>query len=114
MKKILMIILIGFIAVSILTIMFTIQSIPTFRDFDDDDSNGDNNDDHYRNLNLAQVNPDGSKNIYLEDEVNNISKFHSPMWYLTFCNYIALFIRYNIVNSLRMRKKLDLVYYHRF
>ncbi|MFX1452323.1 MAG: hypothetical protein ACFFCM_15905 [Promethearchaeota archaeon] len=49
MKKLLIIILVGFIVVSILTIMFTIQNINTFT-FEDD--NGDNNDDNLIMMNL--------------------------------------------------------------
>ncbi|MFX1391450.1 MAG: hypothetical protein ACFE9Z_15405 [Promethearchaeota archaeon] len=53
MKKLLILILIGFITVSIFTIIFTVQSSRTFT-FEDD--NGDNGDDHYslNDMNLIE------------------------------------------------------------
>ncbi len=105
MKKVLLIILIGFIVVSILTIMFTIQSIHTFRDFDEHNDNGDNNDDHYNDSNLDRVNTDGLNNFFLMYEAKVISTFRYPMWYCSFRIFTTLFIRDNIVNSLKMHKK---------
>ena len=63
MKKVLLIILLGFIVVSILVIMFTVQIIPTFRGFEDD--NGDNDDDHFNDLILTPVNFDDLNSIFL-------------------------------------------------
>ena len=55
MKKVLLLILIGFTVVSIFTIMFTIQESSTFTNFEDD--NGDNGDDHIiiSHLNINHV-----------------------------------------------------------
>ena len=86
MKKLLLIILLGFLVVSIVTILFTIQYIPTFRNFDDeDDTNGDNNDDHYSNLPIVQLNQDTSTPIFLEYEasdiiITNYSKCSGPFY----------------------------------
>ena len=65
MKKILIIILIAFIATSILTITFTFQASSKFRNFTDDDDDDDNGDDSIDSLSIMD---------FVEKRVRNTTK----------------------------------------
>ena len=75
MKKILIIILIAFIATSILTITFTFQASDKFRNFadddDDDDDNGDDDDSSLSILGLVMKREENATQISISIDQKN-------------------------------------------
>ena len=69
MKKILVIVLLGFITVSILTLVFTFQVSNTFQ-FEDDNGDNGNDDDSYDGVPIKSLNPFLIKKDYSHSTLN--------------------------------------------
>jgi len=92
MKKVLLIILLGFIVVSIITIMFTIQESNTFTNFEED--NSDNGDDCIRMSYLDNDNIKNKLKIFPEDLVD-----YSFWNYFKVSNFIMIHICIIIITN---------------